>query len=347
VSRLLRSFRRSRPGSDDGFVLLESIIAMAVIAIVMAGLATVLVTARSSTDRQRSAQTAARLAVSALDHARSIGAAGVVSGRDYDSARDQWTHSPEVVAPWLKTMTLAYNSAASSGSGTGATIPTVAQDHKLNGTTFSINYFVGYCWRSNADDGECSTSHPSDGTPGPGGTVRYLRYVRVVVAVTWAGGQCSPQVCSYISASLLDEPPPCVLYSNVTSVRQQPGAPYLGGDMYGLDPSLTGCSTEWSSFKISVPTYTQYGGLNADGSYRAFPTVPGIVGCSSRDKSTFSVSNSCTNQNGKLWLYNAGASVTYRVTVEATDTQGTTYSYAFGWSFKPGTVPPLPPGCGS
>jgi hypothetical protein len=170
----------------------------------MSALTALLVTVTQVTDHQRDEQAAARIAVSALDRVRAIGAAGAVSGRDLTSATAQFNWAPASadhpatapgVAPWLSDMTIAADTASAAGSGASAAVPTSAVAQQINGRTFWISYFVGYCWRgAGTGDGSCVKSQ-SDGA---------VQYVRVVVAVGWTGGSCNTSWCDYVSATLLD-----------------------------------------------------------------------------------------------------------------------------------------------
>lgn len=198
VKRILRS------RNDDGFLLMEAIISISVVTIVMSALTALLVTVTQVTDHQRDDQAAARIAVASLDRVRAIGAAGAVSGRDLSSATAQFDWAPATadhpatasdVAPWLADMSIAADSASSPGTGSSAAVPTSAVAQVVNGRTFWISYFVGYCWRAaGTADGGCVKTQ-TDGA---------VQYVRVVVAVGWTGGSCGTTWCDYVTATLLD-----------------------------------------------------------------------------------------------------------------------------------------------
>lgn len=194
--------RRNR---DDGFLLVEAVVAVSVVTIVMSALVVLLVTVTRSTDEQRSSQVAAHIAVGALDRARGVGAAGAVSGRDQSSATTQFTQTPASVdypatsagiAPWLADMVAAVDATAPIGAGATATLPTTAQHQLLNSVDYRLNYYVGYCWRA-ASAPDCVKTQTSGA----------IQYVRVVTAVTWTGPGCIGIGigCSYVSATLLHE----------------------------------------------------------------------------------------------------------------------------------------------
>lgn len=204
AGRIRRSVRSRRPDSDSGFLLMEAIVAISVVTIVMSAVTALLVTVTQVTDHQRDQQAAARIAVSSLDKVRAIGAAGAVSGRDSTSATAQFTWAPASVshpatapdvAPWLSSMTVASDTSSAAGSGVSAAVPTSAVSQVMNGRTFWVSYFVGYCWRDAGTGGGSCEKAQSAGA---------IQYVRVVVAVGWTGGSCANTWCDYVSATLLD-----------------------------------------------------------------------------------------------------------------------------------------------
>lgn len=248
AERVRQVLRSRRPQADRGFLLMEAIIAITIVTIVMSALTALLVTVTRVTDHQRDNQVAARIAVASLDRVRAVGAAGAVSGRDLSSATAQFTWSPASaahpatssgVAPWLATMAVASDSASAAGSGSGAAVPTAAVAQQINGRTFWISYFVGYCWRdAGTADGDCGKTQ-ADGA---------IQYVRVVVAVSWTGGSCDVDFCDYVSAILLDGTGDPVFNFNqaapsvpaLVSVPNQSGL--LGQPVQGVQ-GVSGCSS--------------------------------------------------------------------------------------------------------
>ncbi|MET0864841.1 MAG: hypothetical protein ABWZ98_10945 [Nakamurella sp.] len=95
-----RAARRARwwsagPGhrvADDGFVLLETLIAICLIAVVMAGFTTFFVNSVASTSAQRATQIATQIANSGVELIRALPASDLVSGMtppasDFSSAQ--------------------------------------------------------------------------------------------------------------------------------------------------------------------------------------------------------------------------------------------------------------------
>lgn len=216
-SRMLaaRQRRHQDPGqpADSGFVLLESIAAITVITIVMAALTTLLVTVTHAASSQRGAQSAAQIAVSALDKANALGAAAAVAKRDSTSVTTQFDTAPATpqdpaasatVAPWLTSMVQAVDDSAGIGAGATAALPTSAEQAVVNGITFYTNYYVGYCWRDVASSGDCTEPSASVCTDQYSPSVQAGCNVRVVVAVAWQGTTCPTTGCVYVSATLLN-----------------------------------------------------------------------------------------------------------------------------------------------
>lgn len=69
-----RHHRHRRPRADGGFVLLESIVSIALITIIMTALTALFVTSMKVTNHQRSNQAVTRIATSLMDQARAAGA---------------------------------------------------------------------------------------------------------------------------------------------------------------------------------------------------------------------------------------------------------------------------------
>lgn len=312
---------------DGGFLLIESMVAIAVVTIVMTALAVLLISVNSATTRQRNAQTASRLAVSALDRARAVGAAGAVSGRDATSSNTQLTTTPATpdfpanapsVKPWLATMTPAVDSTAHDGDGAGAAVPTVAVHQTFDGSTFSVSYFVGYCWRATSGDaGDCGSTE--SGTDP-------IQYVRVVVAVAWPGSSCGSIGCDFVAATLLNgsgDPvfnvnqatAPTLTMNAVPAQYTAPGATVAG--ITGVSGCASPCAVSSSG---GAPPYT----FVATGLPAGLTMVTSGLGIGV-------ISGTAPSSPG-----------TTTVTVTVTDAFLNTASTSFPWTIG-ATPPPTPP----
>jgi type II secretory pathway pseudopilin PulG len=192
---LRATLRRSTATGDDGFVLLESVIAIAVVTVVMTALTTFFVTTMSSASHQRSQQVAIQLADGAVQQARALGPIGAVAGRTLANVNSQWGSvlgSTTPVSTWLASMNKANDTTTPVPA---ASLPTTPVNQVVNGLTYGVNYFVGSCWRSGADTGDSA----------PCGTATSaVQYVRTVIAVTWSDRSCTASRCVYVTATLLN-----------------------------------------------------------------------------------------------------------------------------------------------
>lgn len=187
---------RPARGDDGGFTLLEVMVSIAIITIVMAALTSLYARSISTSSLLRAKQSAAALATSALDTARSIGAVDAVLGRTQTAVDAQFAaFAGTPVAPWLASMDRAYGDGAYA-----ADLPTTAVRQVMGGAAFDVNYFVGTCHRQYS-----YTSNPLDCTNGAKQhSLSYIDFVRVVVAVTWSDASCTGGTCYRVSAVLVN-----------------------------------------------------------------------------------------------------------------------------------------------
>lgn len=193
--------------TDEGFILLESLLSITLLAVIMAALTTFAVTVTNSTSYQRQRQAAVQLANSTLEQVRGLTAGDLALGRTAAQTTAQFTTASSVVKPWLTLMTPTADPAA-----TATSTPTlaVATTSTLNGTLFTSTSYLGTC------SVPTDTSGTSDCTPAPASSAGYLR---TVVAVTWAGTRCPAGTCTYLTSTLVstDDDP-------VFSLNQAPPA---------------------------------------------------------------------------------------------------------------------------
>jgi type II secretory pathway pseudopilin PulG len=198
-----RLVRRLRGSADDGFVLLESMVAITIITIIMGALGVAFLGTMASASQQRAKQTAVQVADSTMANLRSIDPSSILSGRGQTSVSNQFSAGGgnPVVAPWLQSMDQAWDTSAALNSGTTtatAAVPTQPQTVKPAQLAYSVSQYIGYCYLpSDASSTDCvpKASVPAGKTP--------VQYLRAVVAVSWSAPHCTPTSCSYVSASLL------------------------------------------------------------------------------------------------------------------------------------------------
>ena len=201
IARVARADRRMherisrRARDDDGFVLLETIIAIGLISVVMAAFTTFFVNSVANVNQQRADQAAAQLADSAVDLMRSLPASDLVAGHDSTSVGVEFSGAPARVSPALQTMNKAVDSTAAVNAGRTATIPTVAVAQTVNNIVYSVTSYLGTCVVPTGAllNASCGLGAASSGTS----------YLRAVVGVTWTGAHCATAVCNYVTSTLL------------------------------------------------------------------------------------------------------------------------------------------------
>lgn len=180
-------------GRDDGFVLLESIIAISLITVIMGAIGTEYVAGLASTSRQRATQVAAQLADSALEQIRALSPTDLVHNHDTASVGAEFSSAPAAVQPWLANMTPATD-ASPAGSGATAAIPTVGVVQQPGTQAFTVTDYLGSCVLATSGSSTSCVTPPA-GTPAP--------YLRAVVAVTWTSSTCPAVGCAYVTATLI------------------------------------------------------------------------------------------------------------------------------------------------
>ncbi|WP_067496494.1 putative Ig domain-containing protein [Actinoplanes sp. TFC3] len=195
---------RRNPSNDDGFSLLEVIVAMAVIGTVMAGAVPFLARSLSVVNQQRAAQVAIQVANDALDRVRALDPTSLTSGRSATAVATQIARASSTVAAYLQTMAVASDPMLpnSSDAGASAPLPTEPVETTSNGVTFKQEWYVGKCYQSRVSSvvngvlpiGNCvATQSP----------VYNLPFFKVVVAVSWPDKNCKDASCSYIASTTI------------------------------------------------------------------------------------------------------------------------------------------------
>ncbi len=186
---------------EGGFVLLEEIVSISILIIVMAALATFFLGATQSTSYQRAKQSAIQLSNTEMDAVRAAAPQNLVLGRSTNVNSTQRS-APAAVAAQAA---LASMTAATESTTTVLTLaPTIPAT--ANKISYTVNNYLGYCYLSTDPATHLSTcTTATGGTPG-------TRYLRAVVATTWAGVHCPNSLCAYVTSSLIS-PDPDPLFS--------------------------------------------------------------------------------------------------------------------------------------
>jgi prepilin-type N-terminal cleavage/methylation domain-containing protein len=182
-----------RRQADDGFTMIELIVAMLIIGIVMAAFSTFFITTVSATSRQSFSQAATQLGDDAIEQARAIKGSSLLTGRDKTSSDTEWTHPVTGVATYLSDMQEAYSTAATAGSGATAPLPTTYSTDTVDGTVYNQYWYVGTCWQPSSGGACVATDATGSG----------VAFYRVVIAVTWPDHRCSGSICSYVATTLI------------------------------------------------------------------------------------------------------------------------------------------------
>ncbi|WP_375496750.1 putative Ig domain-containing protein [uncultured Jatrophihabitans sp.] len=216
--RAARRARRRLSGGDDGFVLLESIIAITLITFIMAAIGVEFVSGMAAVARQRATQSAVQVANSTLEQLRALQPSDLVTGRGSQSVQTQFAKGNAIstISPWLQQMdqTSDPDPSLPTTAGANATIPTCDPapqgaagpalcTQKPGAVAFTVAQFLGTCWLP-ASGGACvpvALKPPAD--PNTSGPVQYLR---AVVSVSWKSGNC-PTGCYYVTNTLINADP--------------------------------------------------------------------------------------------------------------------------------------------
>jgi type II secretory pathway pseudopilin PulG len=191
--------RRAQSARDGGFILLESVIAIAVITVIMGAVGAEFVSSVASTTEQRYQQVAVQLGDSAVEQIRALHASDLLLRRDQASVTAQFAAAPTAVKPWLASMDQVWDTTPNLPANSGATaaIPTAAVTQKPGTIAYTINEYLGACSIRATGSSDCvPTSSLTAGTAA-------VPYVRAVVAVTWNGTRCGSSSCAYVTSTLV------------------------------------------------------------------------------------------------------------------------------------------------
>ena len=188
-------------GRDDGFTLIEVVVALVLLGLIAASSATFFLRSSVASSEQQRNQAATALATRAMDTARSVRPDYLLAGRFKDTVNAQWTASSTP----LKASTFpAWDGAA--GAASVATLP-LTTEVKETGQTYKVSTLVGVCFRptGNLTNDQCTKATAANADSAVAG---YVRMLRVVVEVSWKSGngstRCSAGTCTYRADTLVD-----------------------------------------------------------------------------------------------------------------------------------------------
>jgi prepilin-type N-terminal cleavage/methylation domain-containing protein len=189
---------------DDGFSLMEVIIAIAIISVVAISSVTLTVNGIAAASLQQRRQVAVTIASGAMENVSAQTVATLYDGRtksDVQSAFTANSASPGIAAVGGISPTYQRWDATASSSST-AQVPVSSPVVNRSGTLFTTTTLIGPCYQPLAG-GNCTTlsSHPNFTDVVPG----FVSLIRVVVVVRWtAGSSCATSGCYYSTTTLVD-----------------------------------------------------------------------------------------------------------------------------------------------
>ena len=195
--------RRRPTAHDEGFTLVEVVVAISLVVVVALSLGAFAVQGmRLATDQQR-AHLAVTVATERMDQVHRLTTsnaqlAALVAGRTSTTVNAEWTAAAGV--PGVATTHPAW---ASVPGGT-ASIPLV-QTVTRNGTQFRSVVLIGTCYQA-IGGGDCARIGGSAVDPGetsPAALGR-SRLIRTIVTVTYPGSCDGGDICRYTASGLFD-----------------------------------------------------------------------------------------------------------------------------------------------
>jgi type II secretory pathway pseudopilin PulG len=219
VGRRGRSWlcRRLRPGAgEDGFILIESMIAITVITIVMSAVGAEFVGGMIASSQQRAQQVAVQMADSTMEQIQSLDPSDLVTGRGTTSVGTQFTagigvpaikrglcRRPITASACDAFMDNATDPAVATGSGSTAAVPTTPSTTVAGSGSvgYTVNQYLGWCsvLKTVASPALSDCVRSSTSTLTADNSTKYLR---AVVSVAWNGPRCLT-TCAYVTSTLL------------------------------------------------------------------------------------------------------------------------------------------------
>lgn len=190
---------RDRRLPDGGFTLIESLVAIAVISVLMASLGTYFVSTMKVSREEAQLQAALRIAQTGMEAARGYNGPTLLVGR-------QQCGSCTNLAPYdpgYLTSTVRWDAPV---TGVTPTVPIPATSSlptpiTVNGIGYYRYFLVGKCWQAEAG-GLCGTN-----------TALPVAMVRLVVAVTWTDAACPGAMCIKAATALFSADPANPLFT--------------------------------------------------------------------------------------------------------------------------------------
>jgi prepilin-type N-terminal cleavage/methylation domain-containing protein len=197
------SRRRVGP-ADEGFTLLETMVALGIVGIVMASLSMFFLRSATVQRQQADMQVAAQIAGSSMDYVSQLPGDNVLLGRMQTAVQAEWK-APGVSTYLDSTRTeLAWQDPSLPTSSSVQGLPTTPETIRMTGnaTSYQRWWYVGSCWQAKTG-GDCVVVSSSLRS-------QYVQMYRIVAAITWSSSDCTSNQCQYLATMLtestLDDP---------------------------------------------------------------------------------------------------------------------------------------------
>jgi type II secretory pathway pseudopilin PulG len=211
---------------DEGSTLIETLVSLALIVTAMGAMGTYFVNSVLAVGAQRTTQTAAQVANTAIEQVRGLRGNSLAANHAKDQVDAQWAAGLQnsAVQGYLKDMDPAYDALAAVGSGPNAAISTDSQTVRSDGVNFTRTIYVGECYlytgvpagTTNSYSQQtdvsnncqphpqgCSSTPPADPLCQYVGGPQELQFYRAVVLISWSGRNCVGNSCNYVVSTLI------------------------------------------------------------------------------------------------------------------------------------------------
>ena len=195
---------RRRSAGDEGFSLIEVMVALALVITVMATTAGFFTTSLKQSNGQTQAQEAAVLADQQLDYTRSVAATSLVSGRTQTDVQAAIASpgradlSQDVTAaPWpVDALGKTVTNYDPSATGASSQAVPISMKNLVGGTTYTVTTFIDQCYVSVAANQTCTQTDSGNG---------WVYRITVDVAYSLGGGRsCGATSCQFVASTLRD-----------------------------------------------------------------------------------------------------------------------------------------------